>query len=571
MNIPLRIAAGFGLVMFILGVPIWIGLRSMDQIEAGRRQMVTASELLEDADALHLQVLGIQRGVLLFLESGNRSAVQHVSDDDRRLGELLDEVASRAESSARSELVARLVDIRATYMEAFGRLVEDRLRRDQLFVRGRTLAREIADALDRLPDEADGVLATRAAFGRADHALLRYVQEPDSNVVGEARAAIRVASEGIDRSGDPSLEAAFAEYERTALQTVQAIRGHLFLANVVLAGQTSEFEYVTQKIRAEAIEQRQAQIVALDELTIEVEQRSKVVASLAILIGAVVALRAGRGIAVPLVRITETFNDLAAGRGVARIPETDRSDEIGDLAKAAEVFNARNQQTERMNAELEQFAYVASHDLQEPLRMVSAYVQLLSEECEGKLGEDAEEYIGFAVEGASRMQELINDLLNLSRLGGQGFEMESVDTGEVLDLVVKDQALRLEEIGGEVIRGALPKIRGVPSQIQQVFQNFLTNAIKYRRPDVPFRFEVRAQRLERRWRFSFADDGIGIDPRHHEQIFKIFQRLHSVEGCEGSGMGLAIVKKIAEQHDGRVWLDSTPGEGTTFYFEIGDA
>jgi PAS domain S-box-containing protein len=222
----------------------------------------------------------------------------------------------------------------------------------------------------------------------------------------------------------------------------------------------------------------------------------------------------------------------------------------------------------RSNAELEQFAYVASHDLQEPLRMIASYNQLLARRYKGKLGEDADEFIAFTVEGVTRMQRLINDLLAYSRIGTRGKEADEIDLEEIVTEAKANLAKAIEESAAEiVVPGALPRVLGDRSQIGQLVQNLLGNAIKFRR-DVPPRVEITAHRQGAWCQITVADNGLGIEEQYFERIFVIFQRLNAREDYPGTGIGLALCKKIVERHGGKIWLRSIPGSGTTMLFTL---
>jgi PAS domain S-box-containing protein len=227
----------------------------------------------------------------------------------------------------------------------------------------------------------------------------------------------------------------------------------------------------------------------------------------------------------------------------------------------------REDELRRSNAELEQFAYVASHDLQEPLRMVANYTELLADRYRGKLDERADRYIHFAVDGARRMQQLVADLLAFSRVGSQARPFARVDADIACHDVLTAMATAVTDAGAEVIVHKLPTILADASQLRQLLQNLIGNALKFRSERRP-RVVVSASREGRVWRFSVADNGIGIDARHADRIFQMFQRLHARGEYDGSGIGLAIARRIVDRHGGEIWFQSTPGESTTFYFTL---
>ena len=221
----------------------------------------------------------------------------------------------------------------------------------------------------------------------------------------------------------------------------------------------------------------------------------------------------------------------------------------------------------RSNKDLEQFAYVASHDLQEPLRMIAGYTQLLQKRYKDKLDEDANQFILYTVDGVLRMQTLINDLLTYSRLETRGKVFEPVDCQAVLDDVLVALQTAIEESSAVITHGALPTVMADRIQLFQLFQNLIGNAIKFR-GDKPPLIHIEAKPLQKRWLFSVRDNGIGIEPQYMERIFVIFQRLHSRDKYPGTGIGLAICRKIVERHGGRIWVESQLGNGSTFYFII---
>ncbi|MCI0560159.1 MAG: ATP-binding protein, partial [Nitrososphaera sp.] len=233
-----------------------------------------------------------------------------------------------------------------------------------------------------------------------------------------------------------------------------------------------------------------------------------------------------------------------------------------------EVLAQRAADLARSNTELERFAYIASHDLQEPLRMVASYVQLLARRYRDRLDMESNEFIAYAISGVTRMQLLINDLLAYSRVGTRGQPFQPVDCEAALSQGLANLKLAMQEAGAEVAReGRLPTVMGDSSQLVQVFQNLIGNAIKFRGEEPP-RVKVWAVRKEQDWLFAVKDNGIGIEPKYYEHIFIIFKRLHPSKQYPGTGIGLAICKKVIERHGGKIWVESALGKGSTFFFTL---
>jgi signal transduction histidine kinase len=243
--------------------------------------------------------------------------------------------------------------------------------------------------------------------------------------------------------------------------------------------------------------------------------------------------------------------------------------EIRQRRQAEQEQQRLMEELRRGNEELQHFAYIVSHDLNEPLRMVSSYVQLLAQRYHGRLDADADDYIHFAVDGARRMQALIDSLLDYARVGGKAQEFTAVACEAVLARVLQDLQLRIDEAGAAVTYDPLPTVYGDAQQFGLLLQNLLSNALKFRSAAPP-RIHVSAVRTGRGWRFTVRDNGIGIDPAHRERIFQVFQRLHARDEYPGTGIGLAICKKIVERHGGRIWVESQAGAGATFIFTISD-
>ncbi len=243
--------------------------------------------------------------------------------------------------------------------------------------------------------------------------------------------------------------------------------------------------------------------------------------------------------------------------------------EIQERRRAEKLLAEQARELARSNADLEQFASVASHDLQEPLRMVASYTQLLGKRYRNRLDGDADEFMGFIVDGALRMQRLINDLLTFSRVGSRGKGFQPVDLAASVAQVRINLRAAIDESGARISTGTLPMVNADATQMEQLLQNLIGNAIKFRKGPAPC-IHIDARREDAAWRITVQDDGIGIDARYAARIFVIFQRLHTAAEYPGTGIGLAICKKIVERHGGQIGVQSTPGEGTSFSFTLPD-
>ena len=241
--------------------------------------------------------------------------------------------------------------------------------------------------------------------------------------------------------------------------------------------------------------------------------------------------------------------------------------DVSEQKRAERALEHLSQELLRSNRELERFAYVASHDLQEPLRMVISYLQLLEKRYGSQLDGDAQEFIGFAVDGSLRMRNLINDLLDYSRVGRMERDFEIVDGNRTLDAALSNLAVTIRESGAHIERDILPEVRGDFSQLVRLWQNILANALKFRGNKVPH-LQIRCRDTGEMWEWSVRDNGIGIAPEHHERIFAVFQRLHGRQDFPGTGIGLAIVQKIVERHGGEIRVESQVGQGTAFLWTL---
>ncbi len=261
--------------------------------------------------------------------------------------------------------------------------------------------------------------------------------------------------------------------------------------------------------------------------------------------------------------ITSPSEAVIGHRGITR--------DITIRKKIRAELEQKTAELERSNSDLEQFAYVASHDLREPLRMVNSFLGLLERRIADKLDDESREFISFAMEGAQRMDHLILDLLAYSRIGRNALPKEPVPLGPALDTALGNLTLTMEEYGAGVsIPDEMPSLRVDEVEFVRLFQNLIGNAIKYRHPDRPPRIKVTVARNESCWEFRIEDNGLGIEPQYYDRIFQIFQRLQARDETEGTGIGLAVCKRVVGRYGGRIWVESTPGIGSRFHFTIPD-
>ncbi|MEU1465565.1 ATP-binding protein [Streptomyces sp. NPDC005727] len=310
-----------------------------------------------------------------------------------------------------------------------------------------------------------------------------------------------------------------------------------------------------------------------------------VIAVVIILVAVLIFEGLRRGVTGPLTRLGSAAREVAQGRFDRSLAGTGPADlrqlafdveamrqrlveELEFSEQARRLVDEQAEDLKRSNTELEQFAYVASHDLQEPLRKVSSFTQLLQRRYGGQLDAKADQYIAFAVDGANRMQTLINDLLAFSRVGRVHNDHQTVDLESVMSKVLDDLSVTIEETGAEITHDPLPTVVGDTTQLGMLWQNLLSNAVKFRGPDRPPRVQVQAVCDAGEWKFSVTDNGIGIAPEFHEKVFVLFQRLHTKDAYPGTGIGLAMCKKVVEFHGGTIGIDAEHTQGARVVFTL---
>ncbi|MFC3742845.1 sensor histidine kinase [Paractinoplanes deccanensis] len=407
------------------------------------------------------------------------------------------------------------------------------------------------------------------AQGRGDEtrlvAQLRGLLEGHSDALADLDAVERRMASWRETAAEPLVRARRSDSYNVALvtQSKEAFDD----VREPLAGLDSKLAALRAEGRADLNDSRRLRNTAFAGLVVAL---LVLIASIAVLLR-VVVLRPLNELSAEVRRVAGgDFDHRVAPRGPADLAVLAADVEAmrGKLADSLAASRQQAAELHRSNADLEQFAYVASHDLQEPLRKVASFCQMLQRRYAGQLDDRAQQYIGFAVDGATRMQQLINDLLAFSRIGRMYDDREPVDLDEVVGRVEDTLALAIEETGAEIVRPKLPTVPGDATLMTQLWQNLLGNAIKFRRPDVPPRVTVTVTEDAEKYTFAVADNGIGIDAEFADKIFVIFQRLHPRDVYSGTGIGLAICKKIVEHHGGQIRLDTSYTDGARIEFSL---
>ncbi|MFI6350358.1 ATP-binding protein [Streptomyces sp. NPDC050560] len=426
--------------------------------------------------------------------------------------------------------------------------------------------------LSRDPDYLEPYSAGQVEQNRLDGRLRRLIGDRD-RLVDDLDRIVASAENWRTQQAEPLIAA--APGQRVSPTELDASKDHFDRTRKLFDATERDLDAVRDTTRASVGDTRELRTIAFGGML------------LAALVGSIaLALLLHRIVGRPL-RMLETASSAVSGGDFARTIHAEGPRDLQQMAYAVEEMRRRvvaelveskaredllaHQTTElkRSNAELEQFAYVASHDLQEPLRKVASFCQLLEKRYGGRLDERATQYIAFAVDGARRMQVLINDLLTFSRVGRVGDEQARVALDDVLDRALANLEASIEDADAEVVRPPeLPRVTGDPTTLAMLWQNLVGNAVKFRRPDTPCRITIDCERDGDQWRLGVTDTGIGIAPEFAEKVFVIFQRLHGRDEFDGTGIGLALCRKIVEQHGGLIRLDDTVTEGTRIVFTL---
>ncbi len=573
LSIRTRIFSGYILIAFFIVAISVISYQGIVKTSHGFSSYVSINEQTEYILSIDNSISNLQRDVQDYIYTGYEAIAEKVLSElvDLETG-LISRDTDFKEDEKASEYLNRMKDHLINYHRAFEFSAEERRKRQRY-------VSELNELKIILRDSKELPVSVEIVLVESENILFGYMEDPDIKKINNE---INKLDENIKYIDSGSRKETFLQYRAKYIEVVQSTRGFLYLLSVVMAGEAQEFRYTSEKLKS-LILTRNEPIKTLFREQIQ-ETRNIIFNSSIILflLAMVFSLSISKSISRPLHMLTETFNKLAEDKIVDSIPGQEYEDEIGQMSRAAEVFRKKNDDTkqllitldekknalEQSNVELQRFAYVASHDLQEPLRMVSSFTQLLAKRYKDKLDEDANEYIEFAVDGAKRMQSLIQDLLLFSKVETMGGAFEETDSNDLFDYAVENLKISIDETNSKVTRDELPKVFGDETQLKQLFQNLLGNALKYHEPKRINTVHCSVKESDTHWMFSIEDTGIGIEKDYFEKIFVIFQRLHTKHEYAGTGIGLALCKKIIDRHGGDIWLESTYGQGSTFFFSI---
>lgn len=605
LNIKARVNLNLYMILITIVIICVIGYLGIQVAQYSIFQFRSSHELVEKILEINRSVIALQRDVQEFTRTGSEGIADRV---DQEIEELELNLMNAKESLTKPEQIA-LLDRMSSHFKGYQKTYE--MAKEELRSRSALIDRDI----QRIQQQFDIEVRMLEQFVKEDEQVVlrhldqgikvlknnmyQYLYDPNIGLIFDAQETIQTALNEFEAisvyqedsnyyQSAQSVYNLIKEFDQLIFRIVQSTRGYLFLNCVVMAGEAQEFNYVSNQLRQIILDDADRIDRDTDELVQTLTKYILVSALVLLLLSSLISWSIARSIIVPISAMTSAFQALVSGEDNLTIPVINRKDEIGVMAKAASLFQEKNQETKQLldqsnqmrdeletlnvelgksNKELETFAYAASHDLQEPLRVVRNYMDLLKRKYHENLDEKANHYIDGAVEATKRMMALINDLLMYSRVSTKGEEFVESDLNDTVAEVKKNLDVSINESNTVFQFETLPVVKADPSQMVQLIQNLCSNAIKYQSGNTPV-IKITATKEQGEWCISVQDNGIGIEDKFKKRVFEIFQRLHTRSDYPGSGVGLALCKRIVERHHGRIWVESEPGNGSTFFFTL---
>lgn len=597
LQIRTRIFLGFGVSAIALIIALSISLSALREAVSNASRYSSVNEKMFAVLDLDREVIAVQRNVQIFSYTGHESLATNARSKIRGLDTRLSAVRASADADLEVELVARLRTHLEAYEVAFESAVTERqLRYELAHRRIPKLDERLADALDDLPAATPQQVAVsaevRATLMSTRANVFRYLFDPDYALLTASTEALASSADRARALGGgyASLADGLDEYRQVFSRVVQSTRAYLYLVGVVMAGEALELGHLSATLRGQTLSDVPQILASIDTAAREALVRSVVAGVVSLLLGALLTTLIVRSISRPLGAITDTLRRLARGEQVANIPGETRRDEIGVLVSAANAFKRQNERTEvlladardltahlnttkeeleRSNGELEQFVYTVSHDLKSPIVTSMGFIGMMRTLAARGDSEAVLSKLDVLERANMRMSQLTTDLLQLSRVGrARHAQDELADVDGLLADLVESLAPQLADSGATLeVATRLPNVEGVcRSELMQAFENLIQNAIKYgSTPEQPARIRVWGAQLPSGVEFSVRDEGPGIEPKYHQRVFGLFERLR--RDNLGTGVGLTIVGKVMQSHGGHVTIDSR-GDGTGCTFKL---
>ena len=599
-SLSARIYLGFALVFLLVLLNAAIGFQARQMLRAAEMDLLEIEEFEAATLRIDRDVQELRLRVSRYVETGYLSLRDDIDLLDESLNERLETLSREQTSETDREVLNQIRAHLQQHADKFEDAVEERelrvsLSKNEIPATTNRIEDKLASLAAIATEEGNAPLELfqlEAAVNRAERLLLRYFADPDFRLVDEALTSIDVATDLLTEMGaglEPgttleSLQEDVLEFKRLGIRAVQATRGYMFLTNVVMAGHASEVNHYSGRLRELSNDDREEIVARLAAINRNVDWYVFAALFAAIVLAALIGGRTAYSIVTPIAAITRTFRTLASGKSLQQIPGTDRSDELGDMARAAEVFSEQNERTkellseserltdelrhqteelEQTNAELDNFAYVASHDLKSPLRAIQNLSRWIVEDAADVLPEESAKHLELMGSRVERMENLLDDLLAYSRAGRQEVDVEEVNLDDLLAGIAEivDNPGQLQFGWNlEVVSAATYRV-----PLEQVLLNLISNAVKHNDKAADGYVEISCKRNGDRLQFVVRDNGPGIDAGHHHRVFQMYQRVGDTS-VEGTGMGLAIVKKQIERFGGTITLESTLGQGAAFHF-----
>lgn len=572
LSIKWRISLGFVLiscfVLIISAIALVESARTLKNFTQYQQINNEATQML----AIDNSVIHTQRAVQEYVHTGYQAVAEKAK---RQLSDLSDTLAMLRPNLSASSDTETYLNKMTTHLENYSRTFEfavEEIKNGKVFLQtSQIYFKSIADSGDTPADIRNKVLDI-------NNNLYSYLFDPDLQLV---TSSLNQLDQLIDLSTS-DLKERLIHYKRQYLNVIQSKRGHLFLVTVVMAGEAQEFQYVSSKLKNRILADKEVVSTQFRDVISRTHSIIVATSTILILLALALAYLITRSIIRPLDQITRTFQQLADNQRIDKIPGIHLKDEIGTMSRAADTFRLNDEKNkilarelsiersnlERSNKELEQFARITSHDLQEPLRTISSFVQLFDKQYQDVLDEKGLKYLSFINEASNRMRSLIHDVLEYSRIGKTG-DLELIDINTLVEDILKDLHAAVQSKGATVSVGRLISTMGNALEVRSLFMNLVSNGLKFvpeeRKPLV----EIGCNIIDGLPVYYVRDNGIGIDSAQRDKAFMIFQRMQDRKTYPGNGIGLAHCKKIVESHNGKIWFESSEGKGCTFFFTLG--